>query len=93
MLDEDTTFPECTRAIGKACLDKVVPERQRVLQEPDITLCAWAWSNCCQDAIPDCARYPRSTDESHQLPCGCSEERNNSRTVLKYLFCSASIYD
>lgn len=37
ILDEDTTFPECTRAIDKASLDKVVSESQRVLLEPDIS--------------------------------------------------------
>lgn len=37
ILDEDTTFPECTRAIDKARLDKVVPKSQHVLLEPDIS--------------------------------------------------------
>lgn len=37
MLDEDTTFSECTRAIDKARLDIKVPESQRVLLEPDIS--------------------------------------------------------
>lgn len=33
ILDEDTTLPECTRAR----LDKVIPESQCVLLEPDIS--------------------------------------------------------
>lgn len=37
ILDEDTTFKECTQAIDKARLDKVVFESQRVLLEPDIS--------------------------------------------------------
>lgn len=37
IMDEDTTIPECTGAIDKARLDKVVPESQRVQLEPDIS--------------------------------------------------------
>lgn len=37
ILDEDSTFPECRRAIDKALLGKVVPGTQRVLLEPKIS--------------------------------------------------------
>lgn len=68
ILNEDTTFPECTRAIVKARLDKVVPDSQRVLLEPDIRDSALGHGLIIVVRMLSLTAQD-STYESHQLLC------------------------
>lgn len=81
MLDEDTTFPECTRAIDKARLDMKVPESQRVLLEPDISDSGFGHGLIVFRMLFQTAQVIRSTYESHQLPCGY-EDKNDSAQII-----------